>query len=69
MERPGPNLAGYDSYVIARFWSKVAVGRNNQCWLWLGAPDRYGYGQFKAVSGAPPLRAHRVAYEIISGLI
>lgn len=60
-------MAEHDVYTIARFWSKVAVGRSNQCWLWRGSKDRYGYGQFKTRSGAAPQRAHRVAYAITTG--
>lgn len=58
---------------LARFWSKVTIPperrRSDACWVWHGALDRYGYGQFKPASGASPLRAHRVAWEIFNGPI
>lgn len=60
-------MAELDVYTIARFWSKVAVGRESQCWLWRGSQDRHGYGQFKLESRQPPQRAHRVAYAIARG--
>lgn len=40
---------------------------NTGCWLWLGALDRYGYGQVS--HGGRPLRVHRVAYELKHGPI
>lgn len=63
---PGSTI--YHPKVVAAFWSKVDVKPNwfkrEICWNWRGSLDRYGYGQFKPVSGAYPLRAHRVAWEI-----
>lgn len=57
--------------VVAAFWSKVDVKQArlnlDQCWPWRASLDRHGYGQFKPVLGAPPLRAHRVAWEIFNG--
>jgi len=29
-----------------RFWSAVDVKENDECWLWLGAKDKDGYGWF-----------------------
>ncbi|KKN82103.1 hypothetical protein LCGC14_0313700 [marine sediment metagenome] len=44
-----------------RFWPKV--GFTEACWLWLGAVDRDGYGQF-GLTTAPVtmITAHRYAY-------
>lgn len=55
--KPLPQLSPKD---IARFWSKVAIGKPDDCWLWQGSLARGGYGQFKAKGRM--LRAHRVAY-------
>lgn len=42
------------------FLSKVEV--KDECWIWKGALDEYGYGKYK-VEGKTK-KAHRVAYEI-----
>lgn len=44
----------------ARFWTKVV--KTESCWLWTGAPNGSGYGQFCA--GRKTLTAHRVAWAI-----
>jgi hypothetical protein len=43
------------------FWEHVAVGRNDECWPWMGTL-RGEYGLFQ---GYP---AHRWAYELYTGL-
>lgn len=48
-----------------RFNPKVV--RGNACWLWGSALDRRGYGRF-AVEAGRYLAAHRVAWELASGL-
>ena len=43
-----------------RFWKKVAVGAEDECWLWTAAASSTGYGQmkyWKKICGA-----HRLAY-------
>ncbi len=30
-----------------RFWSKINVSKNNECWNWIGGIDFRGYGGFK----------------------
>lgn len=61
----------YNPKVVALFWSRVEVKpawfKIQSCWLWRGSLDRWGYGQFKPIYGASPLRAHRVAWEIWNG--
>src|SRR6185312_5743289 len=44
-----------------RFWAKVRVGRDNECWPWAGAKGANGYGRFK-VAGRLVL-PHVFAYE------
>ncbi len=54
----------------ARFWAKVRVADAadpDACWLWTGALDRDGYGQFW-VAGRQ-VKAHRFAYELLVGPI
>lgn len=43
----------------ARFWARVDQG--GECWKWIGAIDRKGYGRFTG-SGVGTVLAHRIAY-------
>jgi hypothetical protein len=45
-----------------RFWSKVAVRGEQECWLWKGSLSRLGYGDF-TVRGKH-LQAHRAAWTL-----
>ena len=47
-----------------RFWSKVAI--TDWCWLWTGALDSHGYGNFFGPNGHN-VGAHRYAYEHQNG--
>ena len=51
-----------------RFWSMVDRSHPSGCWLWLGAPNRHGYGRFTRTL-APGVKrrvlAHRFAYELL----
>jgi len=48
-----------------RFWVKVDVGDDDECWLWLAYTDRDGYGRFKVDGSAE--RAHRVSMRLKGG--
>lgn len=48
-----------------RFWSKVQVGRDDECWLWLAAKTRSNRGVFR-VFGLQ-VSAPRVAYALYYG--
>lgn len=52
---------------VARFWSKVDVRGNTQCWEWRGyvRPDGYGEFSFKG----DMVRSHRVAFTLRHGSI
>lgn len=55
-----------------RFWSKVHVGVDDECWPWTAAINWKGYGRFKTLlrSGVPGHeRAHRVAWSLCKGEI
>lgn len=54
-----------------RFWSKVDVGTDTQCWEWTAAKTVDGYGSFKAGSGklGANVGAHRHSYEMAHGEI
>ena len=45
------------------FWTYVDKGTGDECWIWRGALDRYGYGQVKY--RGKNWRAHRLAYFLL----
>ncbi len=51
--------------MFRRFRVKVAVAGVDDCWHWLAAKDRDGYGIFHADRKVP---AHRAIYELSAGL-
>jgi hypothetical protein len=51
-----------------RFWSKVRVGSERECWPWQGAIREGGYGWFNPVVSRST-NAHRVAYMLTKGEI
>jgi hypothetical protein len=60
--------------VADRFWSKVQKGTADECWRWMGALDRTGYGSLLVGSRSVPetikrIRAHRLSYAINRGSI
>ena len=52
-----------DADFSKRFWSKVRITPG--CWLWTGALNRCGYGNFRILGRTRS--AHRVAYELERG--
>ncbi len=60
-------MAETSPIIIARFWSKVDVGKPTACWPWRASLDKHGYGQFKGATGTTPKRAHRIAYSLVCG--
>jgi hypothetical protein len=53
--------------LATRFAARFQPGHPNQCWLWTGSLNSYGYGRIKD-HGRERL-AHRLAYEYAHGLI
>lgn len=51
---------------MERFWSKAAIGSEDECWEWTGSRHYKGYGKFW-LKGCRS--AHRVAYELTHGPI
>lgn len=55
-----------------RFWRRVLVGADDECWPWLGKIRR-GYGQLKTKHRTPDdpheayIQAHRMAYYLVLG--
>lgn len=47
---------------IERFWAKVLVRSDDECWLWNGYITKNGYGQIRI--GRSHRRAHRIAWMI-----
>ena len=46
----------------ARFWGKVSISADDDCWPWLGAHDGHGYGIIApGQRGLSPLKATHVA--------
>ena len=58
--RPKRRLSLQDRYALR-------VQRGPDCWLWIGALDRKGYGVFTI--GRRTIKAHRAAYEFTHGPI
>lgn len=50
-----------------RFWEKVIVKGEDDCWEWIGAKRRKGYGAIN-IDGKYP-SSHRVSYEMQYGKI
>ena len=48
-----------------RFWSKVEIIGDNECWLWVGQRQWDGYGRFWAFNKGVP--AHRISYWLKHG--
>ena len=46
----------------SRFWSKVEIKSESECWLWTAYRDRKGYGHFYLAGS--DVRAHIVAYKL-----
>lgn len=53
------------SDIEERFWDKVDVGNEDECWEWQAAQDGDGYGNFKLYGSVK--RAHRVVLALDEG--
>ncbi|NBV95363.1 MAG: hypothetical protein EBR90_01040 [Actinobacteria bacterium] len=53
--------------VIDKFWAKVDRRNDDECWPWLGAPDKDGYGQIWDGNVGKMKRAHRISAELHYG--
>jgi hypothetical protein len=48
------------------FWSRVDIKSDAECWAWIGAKTKRGYGVYAPLPGVL-LRTHRVAYALFNG--
>lgn len=53
--------------LIKRFWEKVKIKQNENCWEWMASIKPSGYGQIR-INGRTEY-AHRVSYELAYGEI
>lgn len=57
--------------VADRFWSKVAIAGQDECWEWQATRTTFGYGCFRIGSLTDGTRkhemAHRMAYTLTTG--
>lgn len=52
------------------FWERVERGSPDDCWPWMGSLKDTGYGQLTRLAiSSTPLKAHRVAWELVNGPI
>lgn len=59
-------LMKLDNIILNRFWAKV--DKTSNCWNWIAATDKDGYGVFND-SKRKYVKAHRFSYEIVNGEI
>ena len=52
--------------IADRFWEKVLIGGEHECWPWMAARHTHGYGAFGV--GKRTYNAHRIAHELSTGL-
>jgi hypothetical protein len=48
---------------IVRFWAKVEVGPSDECWVWTGSRNSWGYGYFRSSLGVTTA-AHRYSAQL-----
>jgi hypothetical protein len=49
--------------VEERFWAKVDIKEDGDCWAWLGAANKYGHAR----DGSKVVNAHKMAYSLVNG--
>ncbi len=56
-----------ETNAVKRFWSKVKIGKPNECWEWKAGFFDKGYGAFWLQEIKSNIHAHRFAYESLNG--
>jgi hypothetical protein len=46
------------------FWAKVRIGAPDECWLWMGAKNKWGYGRLHQPGSKTDILAHRLALKL-----
>lgn len=65
-----PNAGNTHGTAEERFWRKVDVRGDDECWEWTGNRTRGGYGRLQSGGkGSPSVMAHRLSYELSAGPI
>lgn len=49
---------------VAHFWSYVERGADDECWIWTGPVNAYGYGDMN-IARATTRQAHRFAFLLL----
>ncbi|MBU1621785.1 MAG: HNH endonuclease [Gammaproteobacteria bacterium] len=60
-------MLNYSINDVERFWFKVDIKSDEECWPWKAGKFSSGYGEIK-IKGKN-LKAHRVAWELLNGEI
>ena len=50
---------------IEKFWNKVQIGKENDCWPWKGKPNVHGYGRFGL--NRKMYMAHKLSFILMGG--
>lgn len=52
-----------------RFWAKIKLAGPDECWEWMGAKDKNGYGRIQVMTDGKwkTQLVHRVAYKLTKG--
>ena len=70
MHKPNRIIPILSKQDILRFWSKVHIGKPDECWEWQAGENSDGYGAVWVEEPAGfNYRAHRVAWTIVYGPI
>jgi hypothetical protein len=54
---------------VKKFWSRVDKKSADECWLWIGAFDKDGYGQMRDGIRKIQDRGHKFSYRLHFGVI
>lgn len=47
----------------------IVIGEPDECWLWTGQKDKYGYGKARPGKSAEHMGVHRFVYSLVHGPI
>lgn len=67
MGRPRGSKNKVQRSLEERFWEKVDIRSNDECWNWVACVHPSGYGQFNI--NRKMFGSHRIAWELVNGKI